>query len=659
MTVTSDVNRSGPYNGNGATTVFDYDFRILDRAHLRVVSTSADGEETDLVLDDDYSVSGVGDANGGSVTISPAPASGTTITIFRSVPFSQETDLENQGAYYAETVERALDLGVMRDQQMAEELSRAVKFPSNYDGEEITVDDVFEASAAAVAARDEAEAFAPTTAPWATVGMRSVLGLNPAGDALVASPIAVLNVEDYRLTGDGDWSAAYQRAYDKAMTTPYGGEIFTPPPSVSSDQYEIRSQIACVLDTNKQIAFTGGGLSSRVKLHSSLGEVGAFLVTADAPVYEGLVRFENVSIVGFGDGSVAVEAEYANGIQFLGSRFLQLEDCVRAANTYAAAFHNARFRDIRGRAFHSTTSAHHTVFKGCNFNTVGRTDDVSAIKIDAASDNVVVAYCDIEGGHHFIEMAGGRALTVVGNYLEFYDGEWFKFSAMMYAPTIEGNWLALSPNQTLSNMIGGSFSRNSIYDQSPGAMIVTPHSSTFTRMEVKGNRIHGTADMAGNRNWTYDGAGTETTQLLDDRCLNLRNLTPGANVVANQFIGGVAFKNQNNVTIGGIGAHYKAAADGSQCYILIEADNVSDAFRIEGAVATAKGRVADATGTLQALPRTTTTALTAIGNAINTTNKFAGKAVINETTGAIVTASGGTAGAAWLALGGTTAHTPV
>jgi hypothetical protein len=62
---------------------------------------------------------------------------------------------------------------------------------------------------------------------------------------------------------------------------------------------------------------------------------------------------------------------------------------------------------------------------------------------------------------------------------------------------------------------------------------------------------------------------------------------------------------------------------------------------------------------LQTLPRSTTAALAAVGNAINTTGKFSGKAVINTTTGAIVTANGALAASTWLALDGTTAHSPV
>lgn len=60
-----------------------------------------------------------------------------------------------------------------------------------------------------------------------------------------------------------------------------------------------------------------------------------------------------------------------------------------------------------------------------------------------------------------------------------------------------------------------------------------------------------------------------------------------------------------------------------------------------------------------AIPRSTTAALEAVGNAINTTDKFEGKTLINTTAGTIVTANGAAAADVWLALDGTTAHTPV
>lgn len=133
MTISSEVNRSGPYGANGVTTAFEYKFKILEPQHLQVIKTNVSGTDTILALDADYTVTGVGNDGGGSAVITPAPAAGSKITLLLDVPFTQETDLENQGAYYAETVEQALDLIVMRLQQLKERAARAVTIPPSYD----------------------------------------------------------------------------------------------------------------------------------------------------------------------------------------------------------------------------------------------------------------------------------------------------------------------------------------------------------------------------------------------------------------------------------------------------------------------------------------------------------------------------------------------
>jgi hypothetical protein len=125
MTVPSAINKSGPYTGNGVTTSFAYGFRILDASHIRVVRTEGG---VDTVLTTGFTVTGVG-AAGGNVVFTVAPTAAQKITLIRNAPFTQQTDLENQGAYYAQTIEDALDLGVMRDQQLQEQIDRSVKIP--------------------------------------------------------------------------------------------------------------------------------------------------------------------------------------------------------------------------------------------------------------------------------------------------------------------------------------------------------------------------------------------------------------------------------------------------------------------------------------------------------------------------------------------------
>lgn len=128
MTISSTNNRSGPYPGNAVTTIFDYDFFIADERHLLVIKRRANGDEEVLTLDADYSVSGVGNPEGGSINTgaSGAPSAQETVTLLLNVPFTQETELENQGPFSAKTIETALDVAAQRDLQLSERLDRAI-----------------------------------------------------------------------------------------------------------------------------------------------------------------------------------------------------------------------------------------------------------------------------------------------------------------------------------------------------------------------------------------------------------------------------------------------------------------------------------------------------------------------------------------------------
>ncbi|WP_026793003.1 hypothetical protein [Pleomorphomonas oryzae] len=129
MTIASEANRSGPYACNGATTHFPFGFRIYDAAHIRVILTDPQGTETTLSLGTDYTVAGVGQSGGGAVDMAVAYASGYRVTLILNVPFTQNIDLENQGAYFAETIERAIDLQTQMSLQLKEQVARAVVLP--------------------------------------------------------------------------------------------------------------------------------------------------------------------------------------------------------------------------------------------------------------------------------------------------------------------------------------------------------------------------------------------------------------------------------------------------------------------------------------------------------------------------------------------------
>jgi hypothetical protein len=126
MTVSSATQKV-QYNGNGSTTVFAYTFKIFDQNDLTVIVRSATGTETVKTITTHYTVSGVGSAGGGNVTMLTAPASGETLTILREQDLVQELDLVENDPFPAQSLEDALDKLTFVVQQQGEELDRSIK----------------------------------------------------------------------------------------------------------------------------------------------------------------------------------------------------------------------------------------------------------------------------------------------------------------------------------------------------------------------------------------------------------------------------------------------------------------------------------------------------------------------------------------------------
>jgi hypothetical protein len=126
MTVSSSTSRV-QFNGNGSTTVFAYSFKIFDQDDLTVIVRSATGVETVKTITTHYTVSGVGNAGGGNVTMLTAPASGETLTILREQDLVQELDLVENDPFPAQSLEDALDKLTFIVQQHDEELGRSIK----------------------------------------------------------------------------------------------------------------------------------------------------------------------------------------------------------------------------------------------------------------------------------------------------------------------------------------------------------------------------------------------------------------------------------------------------------------------------------------------------------------------------------------------------
>ena len=122
------VQQQTPYslaNGNGVTTVFPYQFLVLNEDDLGVY---VDGVR--LTVNLDYTVSGVGVATGGDITLLAAPGS-VTVSIIREMAIERLTDYQQAGDFLAPTVNDDFDRPMLLLQDMGAQLNRTIRTPAD------------------------------------------------------------------------------------------------------------------------------------------------------------------------------------------------------------------------------------------------------------------------------------------------------------------------------------------------------------------------------------------------------------------------------------------------------------------------------------------------------------------------------------------------
>ena len=139
MTINSTTRKTINLAGNGNTHTYPFAFKVFTDADVVVkkleISTSI---ETTLTLGEsnDYIVTLNTDQNGnpgGSVTLKQGGnnfnlPNGFQIVITSALTPLQGTDLTNQGGFYPEVINDALDKSVILHQQQQDELNRSIKF---------------------------------------------------------------------------------------------------------------------------------------------------------------------------------------------------------------------------------------------------------------------------------------------------------------------------------------------------------------------------------------------------------------------------------------------------------------------------------------------------------------------------------------------------
>ena len=259
MTVSTTIIKNF-HNGNGSTTNFAYQFRILEDTDLLVIiRTNSTGAEATKTLSTHYTVAGAGDASGGSITFTAGniPASGETVVIRRNVPQTQAIDYIANDPFPAETHEEGLDRGTMVAQQVAEESDRSIKLSRT---------NTMTSTEFTVGATDRAN---------------KILAFDSAGEISVTQELGTFKGSDTTTT-----TAAYlQRDIIKSTTAGQLNNVYIcVADSVIGDTLTDTDHFALLVDAYSAASSATAAAASAVEAQSSEDDAAADLVLTNADV---------------------------------------------------------------------------------------------------------------------------------------------------------------------------------------------------------------------------------------------------------------------------------------------------------------------------------------------------------------------------------------
>jgi hypothetical protein len=109
---------------NGVTTIFSFSFKAILSADILV---TVDGVEQ--TLSTDYTLTGIGADNGGTVVFLSPPINGAKVVIQRDMEINRETDYQDNGDFLAQTVDDDFDRIVLLLQQVNSRIKSTIKLP--------------------------------------------------------------------------------------------------------------------------------------------------------------------------------------------------------------------------------------------------------------------------------------------------------------------------------------------------------------------------------------------------------------------------------------------------------------------------------------------------------------------------------------------------
>jgi hypothetical protein len=139
MAVESTTSRVS-YTGSGTTGPFTISFYFLANADIRAIKVLiSDGTETELALTTDFTLTGAGDEDGGTLTLVSSLSSSYRLVIFRDPTNTQTATYPRNDPFPAATHEEVVDRRTMVSQRTRSLVARSLRQP---DGDSADIDTI-------------------------------------------------------------------------------------------------------------------------------------------------------------------------------------------------------------------------------------------------------------------------------------------------------------------------------------------------------------------------------------------------------------------------------------------------------------------------------------------------------------------------------------
>lgn len=131
MTITVAPARN-EYTANAGQTIFNYTFKIFQNTDLNVYVTPAGQDANDSTdLTTLYTVSGIGDEDGGSITLAIPTNANDLVTIVSAIPSRRTTDYQFNGDFIPKVVNSDFDRVVSLVKKVEDRTNRALLLPES------------------------------------------------------------------------------------------------------------------------------------------------------------------------------------------------------------------------------------------------------------------------------------------------------------------------------------------------------------------------------------------------------------------------------------------------------------------------------------------------------------------------------------------------